>query len=219
MSAVLERVDEAERRVSRWRRRTVGAGVLILAVGIGALWALTRGPASGLAGDPIEHGGLTGEPVCSPEVPRLEVDDTFGGGGTILRYRESAECRFMFSIINTTAAPVTIVAIEQTPKDFISALRLNGASRSRGDISDTRCHGCWEQHVSFEPFEMRAGEEFEIGVYGVMNGCRPPRGGFDVGGRQVYEHVDVTVRTLGVERVVPIELYHPVAIAVHDCPG
>lgn len=220
MTMVQERVELAQRRVGRWRRRTVLALVLVLALGATAAWALTRGPASALVARPIVHGSGLTAPQCEPDVPRREIEDTFGGGGTVLRYREGTRCRFGFTIENRSKAAVTVQRIERTDDEFIQALRLVDADRSRGPLyTVVRCIGCPEEQVPFTPFVMQPGEEWAIGVQGLMDGCSPPKGGFEAGGRGVIDTVDITVESLGVRRVVPIALRNPIGIALDECRG
>jgi hypothetical protein len=190
---------------------------VLLAVLIGAAaWALTQGPASALVGTPIVHGSALSSPQCKPAVETRQIEDFFDGGGTVLRYLDGARCTFAFTIQNRSGAAITIAAVERTDPDMAPPLRFVGATRGRGPNNTVvRCIICPKDQVEFSPFVMAPGEEWSIAVRGLMAGsCAPPR---DYTGGIGFSTVDVTVRTLGVNRVVPVPLENPILVETGEC--
>ena len=130
-----------------------------------------------------------------------------------------ARCELAFTITNVSDADVTVTAVERTPENFTRALRLTDATRATASVQELHCYGCDEHRQPFTPFVLAPGDEWEIGVSGVMDGCTPPKMGLADAGHAVVQSIDVTVRVLGVTRVVPVELAGPYAVAVDECRG
>lgn len=191
----------------------------LAAVTLAAVWAFTRGPAAALVSQAVTHGSFYSTMQCDPKVPTREITDTFGGGGTIVQYHEGARCEMLFTLLNTSSADVTIEAIERTPPYFTSALRITDATRSQTSVRELNCYGCAEFQEPFTPFVMAPDEEWTIGIEGVMAGCAPPKGGLKNSGHTVYESIDVTIRAMGIRRVIPVALDNPYAVAVDECRG
>ena len=215
MAEVAERVIAAEQRIGRWRRRTVLLAVLAVAlVGAGAAWAINRD--SGPWVPPLEHGGSAGPMRCST-ARTVEVPDTFGGGGDILQYVDGAECQAVFSITNPTNAPVKVLSVEKTRKDFVEPIRLIGATRAKRAVSrETKCFGCAERFVPFSPMTISPGGEWEIAVQGVMDNCRPTKkaGGYI---ERARESLHFQVEIDGEKRPVTVFLDQPWAVRSDGC--
>lgn len=218
MTDEAERVAQIDHGIGNGRRRTM---LLLLAAAVGgaALWAFTLGPANALTKPPIVHGTTHTEIRCVPDLPTQQVEDTFGGGGVVVRYREGARCELAFTITNVSDAAVTVTAVERTPEEFTRALRLTDATRAAASVQELHCYGCDEHRQRFTPFVLAPGDEWEIGVSGVMDGCSAPKTGLGHAGRTVVQAIEVTIRVLGVTRVVPVELAGPYAVAVDECRG
>ena len=147
----------------------------------------------------------------------------FGGGGTILRFREDTRCRMLFSILNRSNAAVTVEGITLPNADLpFQPLRIVATTRSRAPLNtgEMNCVGCWHDQVEFAPFEMAPQEEWQIGISTVMAGCTPPKAaGVRGTSSRAFTTVDVSLRALGTRRVVPVQLENPIALAVEVCGG
>lgn len=216
MADATERVIAAEQRIGRWRRRTVLLVVAVLAiVGVGAAWAMSL--EDGPWVPPLEHGGGVG-PMRCPTAPSRAVADTFGGGGQVLDYVDTARCEVVISITNPTDDPVEVLSVERTSPDSVVPIRLVGATRARKPASapGTRCHGCAERFVEFSPMTIAPGDEWDVAIQGVMDGCRA----FEKGEPykiDVQESVGFRVEVDGETRPVTVFLEKPWAVRSAGC--
>jgi hypothetical protein len=218
MTDVLEREAATPTAKSRWRlsRGTIRL-LILLAVIAATVWVFTRGPGVAFRGPLLTPGSLSGLPDCDGRVAMTEVDDTFGGGGTILDYVDGARCEMNFTVANPTGVPVTVLAVDTTPDYFTSALRIVSATRDPASFyTSPECAGCTHEYEPFSPMTIPPGDEWEIAVQGVMADCKPDgRGrGFDSTGSEV---IGMTVKVSGITRHVQVELRHPWAVRHGAC--
>ena len=207
----------AERKVSRSRTPLLIV-VGLVALGLASWWALTRSPAVLLIAEtPVRPGAVGGSPHCTPRVPATDVDDVFGGGGTILDYRDGARCTVSLSLENTTRIPLTVLAIEMTDPDYIEPLRIVSASRDPKSLyADQECYGCPEDYLPFTPMTLAPGDDWEIAVHGVMSDCTPPVSNENFSQRS-RRTLDLTVRGMGVTKIVTMQLRDAWAVRVESC--